>query len=174
MDADVGYGEIHRHDGRSTLRYRRSLTRSQPDVWAALTESGHLRWWMPADMVGERAAGASVRMVFWPDLVEAKGLEADAGTATILSCDPPSVFEWRWHDSLVRFQLAPSDEDGCLLDLAVEIDTDEPEAVVENACGFHLWVDHLSELVETGSSPPIAEGDAGRHEGHYRSVVGLA
>ncbi|WP_432420569.1 SRPBCC domain-containing protein [Nocardia carnea] len=39
-------------------------------VWRALTESEHLRHWFPADILGERRAGAEVRFRLWPESVE--------------------------------------------------------------------------------------------------------
>jgi len=40
--------------------------------------------------------------------------------------------------------------------------------------GYHLWMEHLSELVETGSSAPIAESDAQPYETRYRDIVTAA
>ncbi len=151
-------GAIERGSGQTTLHFTRELGHVPTKVWQALTESDHMRWWMPADMIGERETGSSVRMVFWPDVVEKKGLEPDAGTAVIQVWDPPRVFEWVWHGSRIRFETGPT-AGGCRLDLAVKFDGDDPDTVVGNAGGYHLWMDHLTTLLNTGSSSSIADVD---------------
>ena len=170
MTIDSPLSEINRDDGRATLHFTRSLPHGPEKVWRALTESEHMRWWMPVDMVGQRATGATVDMVFWPDLVEQKGLDPDAGTATIQVWNPPSVFEWVWHGSQVRFELEPR-PNGCELRLMVKIDDDDPDTIVDNAGGYHLWVDHLTRLLHTGSSTPIAKADSQPLEAMYRALL---
>lgn len=170
MTADQHLGLIERHDDHTTLRFRRSLAHEPEKVWRALTESEHLRWWMPADMIGERAAGATVEMIFWPDLVEKTGLEPDAGTATIRVWDPPQVFEWLWQGSLIRFELTPT-APGCLLELSVEIETADPDTIVDNAGGYHLWMAHLSTLLDDGSTPPIADANPQNLQDRYRALA---
>lgn len=170
MTIDSPLGEINRGGGRASLRFTRRLAHDPEKVWRALTESEHMRWWMPVDMIGERATGATVGMVFWPDLVERKGLDPDAGTATIQVWDPPSVFEWVWHGSQVRFELEPH-PDGCELRLIVEIDEDHSDTIVDNAGGYHLWMDHLTKLLDTGSSLPIADADSQPLQAMYRALL---
>lgn len=173
MTADGPLGEIMRGAGQTTLHFARHLTHAPLKVWSALTQPDHMRWWMPVDMIGERAVGATVRMVFWPDLVEKKGLDPDAGTATIQVWDPPRVFEWVWHGSRARFEIIPT-ADGCTLELLVEFDDDDPDTIVDNAGGYHLWMDHLATLLNAGSSPPIADGDAGPLQAAYRAQLDCA
>jgi uncharacterized protein YndB with AHSA1/START domain len=166
MNSGSPFGEVQRDGGQTTLRFVRELAHAPEKVWRALTQSNHLRWWMPVDMIGERATGATVRLAFWPDVVERKGLDPDAGTATIQVWDPPSVFEWVWHGTRIRFELTAT-ADGCRLQLLVEFDGDDPDTVVVNAAGYHLWMEHLATLLNTGSSAPIAEADAEPLEATY-------
>ena len=170
MNHESQLGHIERHDGHTRLTFRRSLAHRPEQVWRALTESEHMRWWMPVDMVGERAAGATLKMIFWPDLVEKKGLDPDAGTASVSVWDPPRVFEWVWHGSRVRFDLTPTAE-GCVLDLTVDIETDDPDTIIDNAGGFHLWVEHLGALLDDGETPPIADAEPHGLENRYRLLV---
>ncbi len=170
MTRDPHLGDIERHNGRTTLTFRRSLTHRPDKVWRALTESEHMKSWMPVDMIGERSDGATLKMIFWPDLVEKKGLDPDAGTATISEWNPPQVFEWIWHGSRVRFELTPT-PDGCVLDLSVDIDTDDPDTIIDNAGGYHLWMEHLGNLLDHGASPPIADDQPQRLESHYRELI---
>ncbi len=164
------WGEIERHSGHTSLRFTRDLNHEPTKVWRALTESEHMRWWMPVDMIGPRKAGAHVRLEFWPDLVESKGLDPDAGTGRIEIWEPPHVFEWSWGDTRVHFEITPTGS-GCSLHLLVRLSTDDPGEIVDNAGGFHLWMEHLVALLETGSSAPIAQADAGPLEARYRSQL---
>lgn len=170
MTPERALGNIERGDGRATLRFTRNLTHPPEKVWRALTESEHMRWWMPVDMIGDRAAGATVRMVFWPDIVEAKGLEPDARTATIEVWEPQRTFEFLWHGSRIRFDITPTST-GSELSLTVNIDSDDPDVLVDNAGGYHLWMDHLETLMDTGSSPPIADADSTILNDQYRALV---
>ena len=62
-------------DGQVGLRYVRRLAHPPEKVWRALTESEHLRHWLPCDIVGERRAGAPIELPFWPEHVESYGIE---------------------------------------------------------------------------------------------------
>jgi hypothetical protein len=139
-------------------------------VWQALTESEHMRYWMPADLVGQMENGATLKVVFWPDLVEAKGIDPDGGTATIEVWDPPRTFEWIWNTTRIRFEITPT-PDGCSLQLTVGIGTDDPDLVIDAAGGFHLWLEHLTNLLDTGSSLPLAAADPQPLEVRYRAQV---
>ncbi len=170
MTHDPHLGNIERQDGRTTLTFRRALAHQPEKVWRAITESEHMRWWMPVDMAGERFAGATLELTFWPDLVEKMSLDPAAGTASISVWEPHRVFEWIWHGSTIRFELTPT-EDGCVLDLSVEIDTDEPDTIVDNAGGYHLWIEHLTRLLDHGQSPSIADAEPHDLESQYRSLL---
>ncbi len=170
MSFDDEFADISQHEDQTTLRFQRPLSHVPEKVWKALTESDYLRWWMPADMIGDRIAGATVEMVFWPDLVEAKGLDPNAGTATIEVFEPMRTFEWVWHGTTVCFDIDPCAE-GCELALTVEFQSTDPDIIVDNAGGFHLWMDHLQALLDSGSTPPIALVSADHLEPHYRSVL---
>ena len=53
------------------VEFVRHLRHSPEKVWRALTESAHLADWFPADIVGERRAGAGIELTFWQqDLVD--------------------------------------------------------------------------------------------------------
>lgn len=170
MTSNPHLGSIERHDGRTTLKFRRTFNHRPEKVWRAITESEHMRWWMPVDMIGERGTGATVKMVFWPDLVEKKGLSPDAGTATISEWTPPEVFEFVWHGSKVRFEVTAT-SDGCVLNLSVNIETDDIDTIADNAGGYHLWLDHLSRLLDHGASPSIAQAEQQSTNHEYRRLA---
>lgn len=121
-------------------------------------------------MIGERAAGATLNMVFWPDLVAKNGLDPDAGTATITEWTPNQVFEWVWHGSTIRFEITPT-ADGCVLDLTVDIQTDDPDTIIDNAGGYHLWMQHLTTLLDDGTTPSIANAAPHSLESEYRRLL---
>lgn len=173
MMADGPLAAVQSSGGRTTLRFTRSLRHAIEKVWHAATDSDQMRWWMPADMVGEREAGATVQMVFWPDLVEARGLDPDAGPATIHVWDPWKTFEYDWHGSQIRFDFAAKADGVVELQLVVDIDTDDEDLVVDNAGGFHLWMDHFTRLLDTGASPAIAEADAAPIQAAYRAAYSI-
>jgi hypothetical protein len=129
-----------------------------------------MRYWMPGDLVGQKECNATLQVVFWPDLVEAKGIKADGGTATIEVWDPPRTFEWIWNATRIRFVITPT-SDGSTLQLTVRIGTDDPDLVTDAAGGFHLWLDHLTNLLDTGSSLPLAAADPEPLEARYRAQV---
>lgn len=170
--ANPRLGSIEQLNGRTILRYRTPLAHHPVKVWAALTESEHMRWWMPVDMIGQRSAGATVEMIFWPDLVEKKGLDPDAGTAAISGWNPPETFEWVWHGVRIRFELGQTPQ-GCDLRLLVDIGPDDldHETIIDNAAGYHLWIEHLSALLNNGSSPPIADANPQPLADQYRSLI---
>jgi uncharacterized protein YndB with AHSA1/START domain len=71
---DQPLGEVLRDEDKWVLRYKRVLRHAPDKVWAALTESDHLRHWMPCDIVGERREGAEGAAV-WPAQVERYAIE---------------------------------------------------------------------------------------------------
>ena len=170
MTSDSEFGHIERHHSHTTLTFRRSLSHAPEKVWRALTANEHMKWWMPCEMIGERATGATVNMVFWPDLVAKKGLDPDAGTATITEWTPPQVFELVWNGSTIRFELTSASE-GCVLDLSVDIQTDDPDTIVDNAGGYHLWMQHLTALLNEGETPSIADAESPSLEAEYRRLL---
>ncbi len=103
---ETSMGEVL-HDGvRIGLRYVRRFDHPVERVWSAITESEQLRFWMPCDIVGERRAGADIKLPFWPAAVEKYQLEETALSGRIEVWDPPTVFQWSWSGDILRFELA--------------------------------------------------------------------
>ena len=100
---ETSMGEVLRDGERVGLRFVRRFAHPVERVWAALTESDQLQFWMPCDIVGERRAGADITLPFWPAQVEKYQLEETTLTGRIERWDPPTVFQWtevhrRWYD----------------------------------------------------------------------------
>lgn len=170
-EAETPLGTIEKVDGeRAELRYRRTLQHSPEKVWHGLTESEYLRYWMPCDMVGDRAEGASLVLPFWPDVKEKYSIDLPDPTGEIVVWDPTEVFEWRWDTELLRFELEAV-EDGTVLSLTVTLDA-EVGHLIDAAGGYHLCLDHLGQLLDTGSAPLISTADSKPITAKYRAVIG--
>lgn len=116
-------GTVLRDGDRIALRYERDLDHPPERVWRALTDSASLQHWFPADIVGERAAGAAIVLPFWPEgaaesLTELEAAGVDTSTmdldealpGEIRVFDPPSCFEFVWGNAegaadVLRFDL---------------------------------------------------------------------
>lgn len=95
-------------DGKPVLRFERVLQHGPGKVWRAVTEPGEMSRWFPATVHAEPRAGAAMRFEF--DASDA----AEYTEGEVLEYDPQKVYAFRWHDSVLRFELLPHD-DGCLL-----------------------------------------------------------
>ena len=109
------------------LGYERELRHPPEKVWRAITESEHLRHWFPADIVGERVAGADLRFVFWPEAVEKAADEIESTGVPLddpslpgrmITWEPPRLLELTWDTEHLRFDLEPV-EGGTRLRLTV-------------------------------------------------------
>jgi uncharacterized protein YndB with AHSA1/START domain len=126
-------GRLTRHGARWELRFVRPLAHPPEKVWRALTEPQHLSAWFPADIHGERTAGAVLRFVFRND-------EGPAADGEMLTFDPPKALEFRWGEELLRFELEP-DGEGCVLTF---INTfHQLGKAARDAAGWHVCLDVL-------------------------------
>jgi uncharacterized protein YndB with AHSA1/START domain len=169
------------HDGeRIVLRYERLLAHPPEKVWRALTESEQLRHWFPADMEGERRAGAPLVFRFWPETHEAvaakHGAEAaaeieenDALRGELLTWEPHRLLELRWDTELLRYELT-DEAGGTRLVLIVRLDGQAPPESA--AAGYHACLDALGTLLDTGAtSGPVAATDVTDLEEEYAARV---
>ncbi|MEE4022188.1 SRPBCC domain-containing protein [Gordonia sp. PKS22-38] len=181
------FGTVVRDGDRLALRYERHLAHSPEKVWSALTESDSLRHWFPADIVGERARGASVKLPFWPDgAAESQAMMEDAGVDTsgfdfdevlpgeIREFDPPKVFELVWGNpqgqaDVLRFELEPT-ADGTRLVFTTWPGEPGPMGHAGTAAGWHACLDALQSLVDTGAVDEDSQ-DVVRLRDHYASLL---
>lgn len=145
-------------DGRWIVRFERHLRHAPPKVWRALTESEHLAHWLPCDIVGDRRPGAPIRLVFWPPQIEKYGIDSPELPGQIRTWDPPHVFEWTWDTDVLRWELEPTD-DGTRLTFTTWLGPD-PEGTANAAAGYHVCLDQLTELLDSGTAGPLVEADA--------------
>ena len=164
-------GEVLREGGRLGLRFVRDLAHPREKVWRAITEREGLRHWMPCDIVGERRVGAEIELPFWPAHAERYHLDGPTPTGRITAWDPPSTFGWTWGGDDLRFELAPSDA-GTRLTFTTWLA--DPDVAAQSAGGYHVCLDLLGELLDTGRARPIDESDpdARRLEKAYAPLTG--
>jgi uncharacterized protein YndB with AHSA1/START domain len=127
-------GELYEKDGRYELRFVRLLAHPVDAVWQAVTSPEGLAAWFPFDVVGERAAGASLRFVF-------RDGEGEPFSGSMVEYSPPSVMELRWEgEETVRLEVRPSGS-GCELTLINRFD--EIGKAARDAAGWHACLDVL-------------------------------
>lgn len=159
-------GEVLRSDGRWGLRYERRLTHRPEKVWRALTESAHLRHWLPCDIVGERREGAPLELPFWPAQVAKYGIEEPALHGEIRTWDPPRRFVWTWDGDLLDWELTGAG-DGTLLTFTTWFGEDDAATAAGAGAGYHVCLDHLAELLDTGAVAPLVDADVAVWKSRY-------
>jgi uncharacterized protein YndB with AHSA1/START domain len=164
-------GTLDAEDDGFVVRFERELARPREKVWQALTESEHLQHWMPCDIVGERRAGATIDLPFWPAHVERYGLETAALSGTIVVWDPPSVFEWWWSTDRLRWELDEIDG-GTRLRFTTWLGP-HGRGAANTAAGYHVCLDNLETLLDTGSAPPLVDVDPSPWEARYAEMAGV-
>jgi uncharacterized protein YndB with AHSA1/START domain len=165
-------GEVLRDGERIGLRFVRWFAHSVERVWAALTESDQLQFWMPCDIVGERRAGADITLPFWPAQVEKYRLEETTLTGRIEVWDPPTVFQWTWSGDILRFELKPTDG-GTTMTFTTWLQSRDLDEAAGAAGGYHVCLDQLRVLLDTGSAPSLIDSDedARRLESEYAKTL---
>jgi len=135
-------GRLERKDDRWQLRFTRTLPHPPEKVWRALTEPEHLAAWFPADIQGERVAGAALRFVHRDGAGPTVGGE-------MIRYDPPSLLELSWGGDILRFELRP-DDGGTVLTFVNTFD--ERGKAARDAAGWHACLDLLG--YELDQEPP--------------------
>ena len=172
---ETSMGEVLRDGERIGLRFVRQFAHPLERVWSAITESDQLQFWMPCDIVGERRAGAEIKLPFWPAAVEKYELEETPLTGRIEVWDPPAVFQWTWSGDILRFELNPTDG-GTTLTFTTWLKAPDCDGTADAAGGYHVCLDQLRALLDTGSVPSLDESDAAarRLEPEYAKRLGIS
>ena len=132
------------------VEFVRHLAHTPDKVWRALTESEHLEHWFPTDIVGERRAGAPLELPFWPRQVERWSIEQPLTNGELVAWEPPRLFEWIWEGDRLRWELEPEAQ-GTRLVLSTWFADATAEYRTKSGAGYHLCLDQLEELLDTGS-----------------------
>lgn len=172
-------GTVRRDGEVVVLAYERDLAHPPEKVWRAITESQHLRHWFPADIVGERVAGADLRFVFWPEAVEQAGEEIEAGGVPLddptlpgrmITWEPPRLLELTWDTEHLRFDLDPVDG-GTRLRVTVRASEPGPRGYQSTAAGYHVCLDALVAHLDGHSVSIFEDQRTPRLEEEYAGVV---
>ncbi|MEV6276312.1 SRPBCC domain-containing protein [Nocardia sp. NPDC051832] len=172
-------GEILRDGDRVGIRYDRTLAHPPAKLWRALTESDHLRHWFPADILGERRAGAEVRFRFWPETVESADTElAAAGVdlddpelpGKILTWDPPRLFEVLWDDEHLRFEIHAAGTGSRLL-TTIWFGAPGPHGNSGTAAGYHFCLAALADLLDGHPVTEPAHDLVAEYERQYAELI---
>ena len=154
------------YDGQArALRFERRFAHSVEHVWRAVSEPEGLRQWFPATVEIELRPGGAMRFAF-------PGHEEEAMRGEVTAVDPPRLLEFLWEQDRIRIELEP-DGGGTLLRFTHTL-TREPGAA-KVAAGWHVCLDALATLLETGSSEqpgtePTPEHRALEAEYHARGL----
>ncbi len=129
---------ITRTESGTLARFERRLKHPPEKVWAMLTVNEKLADWF-----------SELRV---QDLREGGTLTFDMGDGTfeemkITEVKPYAVFEYTWGDDLVRFELSPLPEDGCLLVLKEFIREVNPHTPKDLA-GWDVCLDVIAALLD--------------------------
>ncbi|SCF44587.1 SRPBCC family protein [Micromonospora mirobrigensis] len=138
-------------DDRWDLVLTRDLRHPPEKVWSALTEPGQLAQWAP--FLASRDLGSPGEAT----LGTVDGDRTVDAPATVRRADRPSLLEYTWGDSLLRWELAPAGT-GTRLTLRQRIDRPEQAAMV--AAGWHLCLDVAGHLLDGDPVGPIRGAEA--------------
>lgn len=166
---DDDLGTLQRTDDGYVVRFERIFAHPRQKVWAAITESEHLAHWLPCDIVGERTAGAAITLPFWPAHVERYGIDTPELDGHIEVWDPPSVFEWWWSTDRLRWELHDI-ADGTRLVFTTWLGP-QGHGAAGTAAGYHACLANLTELLDTGTAPPLVDVDVTPFETAYGELV---
>ncbi len=161
-------GTVDREGDRVSLRFTRRLRHAPDTVWTALTSSEHLRAWFPADLVGERHEGADLTVTFWPEVAERYSMLDASLPGRILTWDPPRVFEWRWDDEVLRFELHADDGGGTRLEFSNRLGAGSLETGLDKtSAGYHVCLDLLEHSLDGESTGGVLSADTAPLEKVY-------
>lgn len=171
---NVDLGEVVRDGDRIGLQFVRHYPHPLERVWRAITESEDIRQWMPCDLIGERRAGAELRLPFDAAAVDKYDIAEPVLTGRIEIWQPPTLFQWTWDADVLRFELSATTT-GTQLVFTTWPDDQALEAAANSAGGYHLCLAELGALLDGTRVPPLTQLDtiAFRFEAAYRKRLGV-
>ncbi|MDT8909506.1 SRPBCC family protein [Amycolatopsis sp. PS_44_ISF1] len=138
---------------RPVLRLARRLRHRPERVWSAVTDPAELAHWFPAVLSGELKPGATLEFAFDGPM--------ESGAGEVLVFDPPRVFEFSWNADVLRIELTPDGEDGCLLEFTHTFNRGEPAiarlGAGRTAAGWDTCLDALGARLD-GREPTPPSG----------------
>ncbi len=169
MNANHPLGQVLRDGDTIGLRYERQLAHPVERNWLAITESDQLQHWLPTDIVGDRREGALLQLPFWPPVVAEYDIVDNTMNGRILTWDPPRTFAWMWDRDTLIFELHPTEAGTRVVFTTWVIDT--TAGVHKTAAGYHVCLDQLRALLDTGNPPPFIDQDPTGYEEIYGTLI---
>ncbi|HEX6335948.1 MAG TPA: SRPBCC family protein [Jiangellaceae bacterium] len=153
-------------DGRHVLRIERWLAHPPAKVWRALTEPDQLSQWFPVSATSiDLRVGGTIRI----DVGSDPNLPSDSSDEMrITEVDPPRLFEFRWDDDVLRWELRP-DGAGCVLILLHTFD--DRAGAASFAAGWTMCLNAMEQAME-GRPIEVAPPSADLHDA-YVEAFGL-
>ena len=148
-------------DGKPAVRFERSLAHPVEVVWEAVTDPAKLAQWFPTSVEVDLREGGAMSFAFPDD-----GMDDMTGEVTEL--DPPRLFAFLWGEDLLRLELEPEGS-GCRLRLSHHLANADEAA--RTAAGWHVCLDRLAEVVNTGRADAPTSEPTDEWRGHYERYV---
>jgi uncharacterized protein YndB with AHSA1/START domain len=153
-DFDPGpLADVHAQaeEGRWTLEFIRDLKHPPAKVWSVLTDPDQLREWAPY------TADRNLGTVGEATLTVIDTDKAEDMPATVSQAEPPTLLEYTWGGSLLRWELAATDS-GTRLTLRHTVEGEEWVSRV--AAGWHLCLLVADHLLDGQPIGPIRSQNA--------------
>jgi len=136
-------------DDSSALTFERRLAHSVERVWRAVTEPAELAHWFPSAVSGDLTPGGTLTFEF-------PGGEMPTMQGEVIEVDPPRSLAFTWGDDMLRIELEPDAEDGCVLHFVVLFD--DAERASRDAAGWHVCLERLEQhLGGTATQAPTSD-----------------
>ena len=149
-DSPVVADAVLRDDqGRSILRFERTLHHPPERLWQALTDRTDLGAWHPSPFEFERFVGGVVTYLAVADAPVMPPGE-------VREYDPPRLLAYTWDQDLLRWELRPQDG-GCLLVLTHTFD--DRFKAARDAAGWHVCLSALEAALEGRKAQGTADGE---------------
>jgi uncharacterized protein YndB with AHSA1/START domain len=145
MDDDR-YGRLEPAGEQWQLVFTRRLRHPREKVWRAITEAEHVSAWFPADILGERRAGAALQFVF-------REGEGPTLPGEMRIFEPVELLEFTWSEEVLRFELTPDDDGNGTVLRFLNTFGDVGKAA-RDAAGWHTCLDILEAHFD-GTTPPF-------------------
>lgn len=150
-------------DGRSTLRFERTLAHPRERVWRAITDPDELAQWFPSAVVYEPRVGAPMQFDF------GGAHDIDAWPGEVLAWEPERVFAFAWGTDELRFELGDAADGGTRL-VFTHAFAHEPGKEARDAAGWEACFASLGALLGDGERPD--PGVWSRHAAAYAERFG--
>ncbi|MGV3466977.1 MAG: SRPBCC family protein [Heyndrickxia sp.] len=133
------FAEMKKAESGCIAVFKRSLSHSTEEVWAALTENDKLEKWFSNLQVTDLRKDGTIKF----NMNDGSGVSINM---RILDFEKYSVLEYEWGEGSVRFELSPQSDD-CLLVLK-DIFPSITDHTPKDIAGWHICLDVFESLLD--------------------------